>query len=98
MIAPYSPNLASVSLNCSIYYNFLCELRRIPLQRKRVNNCKRGGRTRQRNLQQREARKTRDGGGSGLSTSCRFSAKRTPPVLLGGGNTYRLPQEGSRSL
>jgi hypothetical protein len=26
MIAPYSPNLASVSLNCSIYYNFLCEL------------------------------------------------------------------------
>src|ERR687893_1444562 len=26
MIAPYSPNWASVSLNCSIYYNLLCEL------------------------------------------------------------------------
>src|SRR5215211_4961158 len=29
-IAPYSPNLASISLNCSIYYNFLCELLRTP--------------------------------------------------------------------
>jgi hypothetical protein len=30
-IAPYSPNCASASLNCSIYYNFLRELPRIPL-------------------------------------------------------------------
>src|SRR5215210_6901311 len=33
MIAPYSPNWASVSLNCSIFYNFLCELRRTPCMR-----------------------------------------------------------------
>jgi hypothetical protein len=32
-IPPYSPNGASVSLNCSIYYTFLCELRRMPKRR-----------------------------------------------------------------
>ena len=37
MIAPYSPNWASVSLNCSIYYNFLCELHRPPTTRSSQN-------------------------------------------------------------
>src|SRR5215204_1169814 len=37
MIAPYSPNLASVSLNCSIYYTFFCALRRTPCMRTSQN-------------------------------------------------------------
>jgi hypothetical protein len=37
MIALYSPSSASVSLNCSIYYNFLCELPRIHLKRTSEN-------------------------------------------------------------
>src|SRR5215211_5952539 len=37
-IAPYSPNWASVSLNCSIYYNFLCELPRTPARRTSENS------------------------------------------------------------
>jgi hypothetical protein len=36
-IPPYSPNGASVSLNCSIYYTFLCELRRTPCMRTSEN-------------------------------------------------------------
>jgi hypothetical protein len=37
-IAPYSPNWASASLNCSIYYNFLRELPRTPSIRSSQNN------------------------------------------------------------
>jgi hypothetical protein len=36
-IAPYSPNWASASLNCSIYYNFLRELPRTPFSRTSEN-------------------------------------------------------------
>src|SRR5215207_7397549 len=37
-IAPYSPKKGSASLNCSIYYNFPRELRRIPKRRSSQNS------------------------------------------------------------